>query len=226
MGRRCHPPSFSILEGEFQSAELGAGTTVGTPAEAVLRGITHPGEAHTERPVDESLELHLRHLLMDGAHLIEREFPGQHHPGKSLAIEPSHLSSIAVVGLCAGVQFHLRAAQPLPATGEQSHVLHEEGIGAGIGQFLHQVPHLRHLLIIDQGIEGDIDLGLELVRMTAQAPYVIDRVDSGGPGTKLRCAYIDSVGTMVDGGDTALQVLGRCQQFQFSHDSYRMALIS
>ena len=43
---------------------------------------------------------------------------------------------------------------------------------------------------------------------------VVDAVACRHTGAKLLGTDIDGIGTMVDGCDAALQILGRCQQFK------------
>ena len=47
------------------------------------------------------------------------------------------------------------------------------------------------------------------MRILAQRTDIIDRITDSSTSSKLRCTNIDGIGTMINGSDAALQVLGR-----------------
>lgn len=70
------------------------------------------------------------------------------------------------------------------------------------------------LVVVDDGVDGDVDLGTILMGIAAERTDVVDAVACRHTGAKLLGTDIDGIGTMVDGCDAALQILGRCQQFK------------
>ena len=97
---------------------------------------------------------------------------------------------------------------------QQPHILHDERIGTGFVDLVGQPPGLLQLMIVQQGVEGDKDLGAETVGVTCQRLDILDGVACRTAGAKGRAAHVDGIGTMVDGFDAVGEVLGRSQQLQ------------
>ena len=93
-----------INQVERHAAELRTLATVGRPPEAILRGIALSAIADAEGTVDEDLQLYIRHGLVDGANLVDRQFAGKHDPPESQLLQPAHLLGRAVVGLRRSVE--------------------------------------------------------------------------------------------------------------------------
>ena len=74
-----HVP-VGIFQVERQPTELGAGSSVGTPAETILRSIALTGIAHTQGTMHKHLQFHIGNGLMNGGNLFQRQFPRQDHP--------------------------------------------------------------------------------------------------------------------------------------------------
>ena len=53
--------------------------------------------------------------------------------------------------------------------------------------------------------------------IATQRADVVHRIAGGSPCAEARSTDIDSVGTVVDGGDATFQILGRSQQFEGNH---------
>jgi hypothetical protein len=60
----------------------------------------------------------------------------------------------------------------------------------------------------------------------AERTDVIHTIAGCRPGTKTRSTYINGIGTVVNSRDATLQILGRCQQFQFPHLLYSFTSFS
>ena len=96
----------------------------------------------------------------------------------------------------------------------QGHVLNKNGIHTCVAERLQQVSDLVEFMLIDDGVDRDIDPGAEAMGILAQRLDVADAVAGGSPGTKLRGTDIDGIGTMVNGSHATFQVPGRCQQLK------------
>ena len=97
---------------------------------------------------------------------------------------------------------------------QQSHILHDERIGTGFVDLVGQPPGLLQLMIMQQGVEGDKDLGTEAMGVARQRFDIFDGVARRTAGAKGRAAHVDGIGAMVDGFDAVGEVLGRSQQLQ------------
>ena len=208
-------PAIGIHKVELHAAELRTLTTVGRALEAVLRGIADARIAHAEGTVDKDLELHVGHGTVDGTYLVSRQLTGQHGPGEAQTAQPSHLLGRAGVALRRGME-HRGMAHGIerhPAHGERGHVLHQQGIDASLSQFGHQLLHGLQLFLVDDGVDGDIDLGTILMGIAAQGPDVGYRVAGRRAGTEAVGPDIHSIGPMTDGSHATFKVLGRCEKF-------------
>ena len=99
-----HFPTLCILQRELHATELCTLPTVGTAAEAMLRGITEAGITHTERTMHKNLEFDIRHLTMDLADFLYGELAGQHYTREAHITQPTHFLGGTVVGLGGGVE--------------------------------------------------------------------------------------------------------------------------
>ena len=97
---------------------------------------------------------------------------------------------------------------------QNAHVLHEDGIDTGIPEVGQQPTGVVELIVVDYGIDRDVDFGPKLMGIAAQLADVIDAVACCHTGTKTAGTDVDGVGPVVDGSNATLQVLGRCQQFK------------
>jgi hypothetical protein len=98
-------------------------------------------------------------------------------------------------------------------TGEEAHILYRDGVYPSLLEFMNQLLGSFQLVVIDNGIDRYIDLGSELVGIVTQLTDVVDAIACRYSGTKLGSTNIYGISAMVNGCDTALKVLGRCQQF-------------
>ncbi len=97
---------------------------------------------------------------------------------------------------------------------QQPHILHDERIGTRFIDLVGQAPGLLQLVIVQQSVEGDKDLGAETVGVARQRFDILDGVARRTAGAKGRAAHVDGIGAMVDGFDAVGEVLGRSQQLQ------------
>ena len=94
------PHPLPLYQVERQAAELGTLAAVGRTPETVFGGKATSVVADTNGSMYEHFQAHLRHLFVYLPHLVEGEFPGQHHLPESQIAEPGHL--------CGGLVVHLR----------------------------------------------------------------------------------------------------------------------
>ena len=91
---------------------------------------------------------------------------------------------------------------------EHRHILNQDGISSCIGQISKQLTGGLQLIIVDNGIDGDIDLRTEKMGVIAEFANVVDTIAYRCPGTEARCADIDGICSMIDGSDAIFQILG------------------
>ena len=100
---------------------------------------------------------------------------------------------------------------------EQGHILHQHRIHANLRQLANQLTSRFQLIIENNGVYGNVDLSTILMSILAQAGNVLNTIAGSCPRPKTMCTNVDSIGTMINGGNTAFQILGRRQQFERAH---------
>ena len=205
--------AISIEQVELHAAELGTGTTVGAAAKAILRRIAESAIADAERTMDKDLEFGIGLLTMDVGYLLSRQLARQYHTGKAQGAEPTDLPGRAVIRLRRGMNGETQFLRHLT----HPHILHQNSIHLCLGQLLQQRPRIGQFIIIDNGIDRDIDTGAILMGILAERADIVHTIAHGSTRTKARSPDIHGISPMVDGSNATLQILGRSQQFQLSH---------
>ena len=100
---------------------------------------------------------------------------------------------------------------------EQAHVLDEDGINTDAIELSNKTQRILHLIVIDEGVDSDVDGGAKLVGVGTELGNVVKTIASSLPCTKTGCANIDSVSTMVYCGHSTSQILGRGEEFYRLH---------
>ena len=100
---------------------------------------------------------------------------------------------------------------------EGRHVLHEQGIDTDLCQTGDKILGGLELILIEDGVDGDIDLRAEAVGVVAQRPDILHTVACSGAGTEMVGTDIHGIGTMADGGKATFEVLGGRQEFKGTH---------
>ena len=162
--------------------------------------------------MDEDLQLDVGHLAMYLGNLVDRQFTGQHHPPETYGAQPTDLPHRAVVGLRGGMKGYGRQRHL-----ENAHVLDKDGVDANLCKLTDKLLRGLQLVVIKDGVNRNVDAGLELVGIAAEALNVLDAIAGGGTRPEARGANIDGIGAMVYGSHATLQVPGRSQQFQRLH---------
>ena len=200
-----------------QPAILGTLAPIGTAAAQGLAQVALPAVTYTEGTVHEYLERNL-HRSADGPYFVERELPGQYHLRESAPFEKLHLLGGAVVGLRAGMQGNGRNVEPGDA-----HVLHDEGIDPDAVELADEPLGLGQFVVVEQGVESDVDAGIEAVGKVDEPGQVVEAVAGCGPGTEPGCTYVDGIGPVEDGLFPYLCIFGRSQQFYAASVCHRIS---
>ena len=153
--------------------------------------------------------------LPDGADLLQREFPLQHQPPIAQAFRETRLFRRTDGALGGGMEDHPFRSQP-----GHGRILDDEGVHAGIGEFLQKPPGLRDLLLIDQGVESHVDPGAEPVRIGAQFPDVLHRIPRRLARPEGRAGDIHGIGAAVDGGPADFRRAGGGEEFEISRSRH------
>ncbi len=198
---------IGLLQRTGQPAELGTLATIGAAAGAGMADIALAAVRDTERAVDKELQLHIGRCAYL-ADLRKGQFARQHHLREAHILQKLHLLWRPVVGLGTGMERYGRQIER-----QQPHVLHDKCIGPRLVDLVGQAPGLLQFVIVQQGVEGDKDLGPETVGVARQRFDIVEGVARRAAGTKGRAAYIDGIGAMVDRFDAVGEILGRSQQF-------------
>ena len=172
--------------------------------------------------MNEDLQLYVRHLRVNLGNLLDTQLTSQHYPLETKTSQPADFLYGAVVSLGGGVQLgdsppviryatHMGTV-PVPQHLQHGHILHEDGIDASGREFVKQLTRCLQLIVVDDGVDSDVDLGAILMGIAAELADVVDAVACRHTSTKLMGTNIDGIGTMVNGGNATLQILG--QQFK------------
>lgn len=94
------------------------------------------------------------------------------------------------------------------------HILNEDGIDTYPLQILQQPTGVVEFIVIKNGVDRHIDLDAKWTGILTELPDILNTVACRGTRPKTRGPDIDRIGAMVDSRHTALQVLGRSQQFK------------
>ncbi len=200
--------AIRLLQRAGQATELSTFAAVGAATGTGMTDVALTAVGDTERAVDKELQLHVGRCT-DLADLLKGQLARQHHLGEAHILQKLHLLRGAVVGLGTGMQRDGGQVER-----QQPHVLHDQRIGPRFIDLVGQPPGLLQLVIVQQGVEGDEDLGAEAVGMARQRFDILYAVARRTAGAKGGAAHVDGVGTVIDGFDAVGEVLGRSQQLQ------------
>ena len=91
---------------------------------------------------------------------------------------------------------------------EDGHVLNKDGIGTGLLEILKEAAQIVELVVVDDGVDRDIDLCAEGMGIVAELADIVDTIANRSTGTEARGTDIDGIGTVVDGRHTIFKILG------------------
>lgn len=92
---------------------------------------------------------------------------------------------------------------------KNSHVLHKDGIDSYLYQLLKQLAYILKLIIVEDGIHRDIDLRTEGMGIVTETVDVLNCITDSSTRSKTGGTYIDSIGTVVNSRNAALEILCR-----------------
>ena len=199
-----------VLQGIGQATGLGAVAAVGAASGLGMADVALAGEGDAQGAVDEVLDQGVGgHGGAHGRDLRDGQLPGQDDLGEAHLGQEPRLLRGADVALGGGVQVDGREVQL-----QEPQVLDDEGVHAGVVEVLDQAAGGLQLVVVEDGVEGDVDAGVEAVGVLHQAGDLRHRVVRMVAGAEGRAADVDGVGPVqdrlaADGGG-----LGGGQKFQ------------
>ena len=225
---------LAVGDGVASAADLGAGASVGRGVHLVEREIAFAGNGHTEGAVAEHFDSHqlavraadifVDYGLMDGRHLVEVEFAGEHH----------HIGILRIVAECGGVahtelrgdvHLHIAAA----GIEDCGHIRGDDGGDAGGGHGVDDGAHLGHILVVDDGVDGEVGFHTVFVADRGNAAEVVEGEVHAGTGTHIQAfhAEVHGVGSGVySSPQTLVRAYGRHYLKILSVHSYGLRMIS
>ena len=69
--------------------------------------------------------------------------------------------------------------------------------------------NLVELVVVNDGIERYVNLSAKQVCIIAKLAHIVDAVSHCSTRSEFGCSDIYGIGTMIDGSNTASQILGR-----------------
>ena len=163
--------------------------------------------------MNKDFKLDIRYFAMDGSNFLYRQFASQHDTTKAQVAQPAHFLDCPIISLRGGMKLHIPQPWFLISQLQQCHILNQDGIGTSILQVEKKTTSSLQFMIVENGVDRDINSHTVTMRILAKLADVIGTVAYGSTSTKLTGTNIDGIGAMVDSSHAALQVLGRCQQF-------------
>jgi hypothetical protein len=162
--------------------------------------------------VDKHFQRHIGHLTVYLTDFIDRQFTRQNHTLEALMLQPFHFRRRTVIGLRRGVKRYRWKVHL-----QDSHILHQDSIYSSLLQFANQLLGCSQLIVKDYRIDSHIDTSLKLVGILTKLTNVVDTIANSSTGSESGSPNIDGIGTMVNGSNTTLQILGWSQQFKTGH---------
>ena len=149
---------------------------------------------------------------MDDLHVRDGKFACEHHLLISLCVKKTYLFWCAVVHLGGSMEGNWRNVHLF-----HRHILDDECVNPDFVELAYHQFHLLQFLLIDDGVDGDIDLGTEEVCEIYKTLDVIDGIGGRRPCSECWRTDINSVGTVADGLDADVGRSCRRQQFQWNN---------
>ena len=196
---------------EIQPTELGATTAVCRSAETMLRNIATPAVAHAQCAVHKALDGN-GHGRTDGAQLTQGEFTRNHDLRIARSLQELGFFGRARVHLCGGVKRNWGEIHF-----EQSQILRDEGIDTGFVELTDHHFGFAQFIVVENGVERDVDARAIQVGKIANATYIFDRVSGCGTRPEGGASYIYGVRAATNGFESGFRIFGGTKQFYGSH---------
>ena len=206
--------ALCVFQRVGQAALLRAATTIGAAPGMRLADVAIARERYAQRAVNKVFERHIRvdsraHL----ANLRDGEFTRQHQLRKADFTEEFRLFDGADVTLRRGMQRDWRNVEF-----EDAHVLHDQGIDAGVVELVNELACDLQLTVVQDGVDGGEDACAVAMRKFNQTSNVGYRIFRLVAGTERRATDVHRVGAVqhrfaadigVTGGGEQFEVVGR-----------------
>ena len=197
-----------------------AGLYTSTPQTAAAAEPAAPvasaGDAVAQRAVDEYLKIHtVGYLAGHDFYLVNGEFPGKHHLGKShlfCRIKPHGKGAVGQGG-----EVELPFEINLPGQGRHCRVLDDQGMGMDIFvEFGQQPPDFIRFSLFDKGVECHVELNASVSGKSIQ-PGELFHAEIAGfhAGGKNFKPAIYGIGPGGNGGQESIFVTSRRQDLGF-----------
>ena len=190
-----------VFEVELHAAHLGALAPVGAALEERLADEALAAVGDTEGAMDEGLEAQLRAAAVYVADFGQGELTREHHLLKSQSLERLRLVRRAVVHLRGRMERYGRQAET-----EKRHVLDDERVDPGFVEVADETLDEQELVVVDDGVDRDVDLGMEKVGEGDETTDVVELVSRSC--TRPECVGTDiyGIGTVAYGLDAGVGV--------------------
>ena len=205
----------SLAAAPVQPAGLGAEAPVATPAAQHPREVARPGDAHAMGPVDKGLGPDI-HRLRDLRHLLQREFPGQHHALAAQLLKLQRPLHIVYRRLGGGVE--AQRGIVLPEKLHHRQILHDDRVRSCRGDLRGGALQSRPLRVHHQSVHGDVDLRPPAMTVRHRLPERGGgKVGGVAPGVEAARAQIHRVRSAAHGGDQLFHAPCRGQYLRAGH---------
>lgn len=187
-----------------EAAWLGALTAIGGATSAEETHVALATIRYAQRTMDESLKAD-GCLSGNVGNLLDRQLASQNHLGETHLLPKEHLVGGTVVALRGGVEldgWHIAS--------KEGGILDDEDIHADVVELPCDGASVGNLIVEKEGIESHVDTRAESVGMAHEGGDIVDSIGSCFASSKLRRTDVDGIGSVVNGRDAALKILGRC----------------
>ena len=155
--------------------------------------------------MNKGLERHMNRIT-DGSCFGQCQLACHHQLREAQRLEETRFLGRADIALRAGMQGDGRQVQA-----QESHILHYQGIDAGMVELANQAFHLGQLIVVNDGVDRGINTGAIGMSEIAHPGHVGNGIGGGHTCAKARGAHIYGIGTMLDGLDGHLGIARRGQ---------------
>lgn len=100
---------------------------------------------------------------------------------------------------------------------QQAQILHNDGVGAQLVQLSNQLAGILQFVVVQQRIDSHIEFGAIQMGVASQLFQIFQPIAGGLSGTETGRTNVQGIRPVVDGNLATMQILGRYEQFYFSH---------
>ena len=100
---------------------------------------------------------------------------------------------------------------------EQGQILCDEGIDTGFVKLTDHLFGFAQFIVVENGVERDVDAGAIQMGKIANVAYVFDRVAGCGTRPEGGASYIYGIRAATNGFESGFRIFGGTKQFYGSH---------